>query len=95
MFEAIIVMVLVIAGLITAVVLLIKSNIKVKGKNKLLQVRIDSIKDNLTQVIDYTEINNDIQKKQDIIKTNMKDKTDEEKTDIINNIVDIFNDSEL
>jgi len=94
-FEAIIVMVLVIAGLITAVVLLIKSNIKVKGKNKLLQVRIDSIKDNLTQVIDYTEINNDIQKKQDIIKTNMKDKTDEEKTDIINNIVDIFNDSEL
>lgn len=95
MINAIIIMVLVIAALITAVVLLIKSNVKVKGKNKILQGRIDSVKDNLNNVIDFTEVDNEIQESQDNIKNNIEDKTDEEKTDINNNVTDIFNNSKL
>ena len=95
MFEVIIVLVLVVAALITAVVLLIKSRIKIKKDNNVLKSRIVNLKKNINQVIDYTEVENGIQNSEDIIKTNLKDKTDEEKTNIITNVINIFNDSEL
>ncbi|MGB3465645.1 MAG: hypothetical protein WBA74_10255 [Cyclobacteriaceae bacterium] len=95
MLNALIIMVLVIAALITAVVLLIKSNIKIKKEKSVLQSRISKLKENLNQVIDYTETENGIQKSESIIKNNIKDKTDEEKTNIITNVINIFNDSEL